>query len=89
MPEWAEWLEICEYTEWNPEGPLQPMKYHKHILPFNSRLHVGVQWYNELMAMINKVEALRIAIVGSAGRGKTYMALHLANILESRRFTID
>lgn len=89
MPEWAEWLEICAYTGWNPEGFLQPMKYHKHILPFNARTHVGVQWYNELMEMINNIEAVRIAIVGPAGRGKTYMGLHLANILESRRFTID
>ena len=89
MSEWAEWLEICEYTGWNPEGPLQPMKYHNHILPFNSRFHVGVQWYNELTKMINNIEAVRIACVGPAGRGKTYMTLHLANIIESRRFTIE
>lgn len=87
-PEWAEWLEICAYTGWNPEGPLKPMKYHKHILPFNPRTHVGVQWYNELMGMINNIEALRIAIVGAAGRGKTYMGMHLANILESRKFKV-
>lgn len=39
--------------------------------------------------MINEIEALRVAIVGPAGRGKTYMGGHIANILESRRFTID
>jgi len=89
MPEWAEWLEICAYTGWTPEGPLQPLKYHKHVLPFNARFHVGVQWYNELTEMINNIEAVRIAIVGPAGRGKTYMGMHLANILESRRFTVE
>lgn len=88
MPEWAEWLEICAYTGWNPDGPLQPIKYHKHIMPFNSRTHVGPQWYNELMEMINKIHALRIAIVGPAGMGKTYMAMHIANVLESRKFKI-
>jgi len=87
--EWAEWLEICDYTGWNPDGPLQPMKYHKHILPFNSQFHVGVQFYNELMEMINNIEAVRIAIVGGAGRGKTFMSIHLSQILESRQFTID
>jgi len=88
-PEWADWLEICLYTGWNPEGPLRPIKYHKHILPFNKRTHVGPAFYDELTEMINKVHAVRIAIVGPAGMGKTYMALHIANILESRRFTID
>jgi len=82
-------MEICEYTGWNSDGPLSPIKYHKHILPYNPRTHVGSQWYNVLMEMINNIEALRIAIVGPAGRGKTYMAKHIANILESRRFTID
>lgn len=88
-PEWAEWLEICEYTGWNPDGPLSPIKYHKHIMPWNPRIHVGPQFYDELMAMINRIEALRFALVGPAGRGKTYMAMHIANILESRRFTVD
>ncbi len=88
-PEWAEWLEICAYTGWNPEGPLSPIKYHKHIRPFNPRTHVGVGWYNELTKMINAIEAVRVAVVGPAGRGKTYMALHLCRVLESRKFTID
>lgn len=89
MPEWSIWLEICAYTGWKPDGPLQPIKYHKHILPFNSRTHVGPQWYNEIMEMINKIHALRIAIVGPAGKGKTYMGMHIANIIESRRFTVE
>ena len=88
-PEWTEWLEICEYTGWNPEGPLSPIKYHKHIMPFNPRTHVGVAFYQGLTEMINKIHALRIAIVGPAGMGKTYMGMHIANVIESRRFTVD
>ena len=88
-PEWAEWLEICEYTGWNPEGPLSPIKYHKHVMPFNPRTHVGVAFYQGLTEMINKIHALRIAIVGPAGMGKTYMGMHVANVIESRRFTVD
>ena len=85
--EWAEWQEICRYTGWNPEGPLKPMKYRGHILPFNSNLGVGAEFYNELVARINKIKAIRIAIVGPAGVGKTYMAIHLARII-GRKFTI-
>lgn len=89
LTEWTEWLEICTYTGWTPEGPLIPIKYHKYVMPFNPRLHVGVQFYDELMGMINSIQAIRMAIVGPPGTGKTYMALHIANILESGNFTID
>ena len=88
-PEWAEWLEICEYTGWNPEGSLSPIKYRKHIMPHNPRTHVGVQWYKELIELINKIHAVRIAIVGNAGLGKTYMGLHIGNVLEARKFKVS
>lgn len=81
------WLEICEYCRWNPEGPLRPMMYHGFVLPFNATLNVGSTFYNELMKKINKIQAIRIAIVGPAGAGKTYMAIHIARIID-RKFDI-
>lgn len=86
---WLLWLKICAYTGWNPDGPLTPIWYHNHIMAYNPRTHVGPEFYDELMKMINKIHAVRIAIVGPAGMGKTYMAMHIANVLESRKFEIS
>lgn len=80
--EWKTWLEICEYTGWSPEGKLQPIKYRGHILPFNKNLSVGVEFYNELVERVNNIKSIRMAIVGTAGVGKTYMAIHIARILD-------
>jgi len=89
MEEWKIWLELCRYAGWNPDGPLRPVKYRKHILPYNENLNVGIQIWNKWVEAINDIHALRIAIVGPAGLGKTWMAIYIARILEKMRFKID
>jgi len=86
--DWEIWKEICEYTGWTLEGKLHPINYRGHILPFNKNLRVGVEIYNEWVSRINQIKAIRMAIVGSAGVGKTYMAIHIARILD-KTFTVD
>ena len=86
--EWSEWLEMCEYTGWNPHGQLKPMKYHGRIIPYSKGLDVSPSFFNELMEKIDKVKPIRIAIVGEAGASKTYTAIVLAMIIDPK-FGID
>ncbi len=87
-PDWTEWENICEYTGWDKEGKLSPMKYHNQIVPFSSHLGVGPVFYNELMHRIHAVKAIRIAVVGEAGGSKTYTSIALAQML-NKKFSVD
>ena len=87
-PRWSEWLEICDYTGWNPEGPLRPVLYRGFIKPYSRALKVGPFFYNELLKMVRQKKAIRMAFVGGAGFGKTYAALHVAQLLD-KKFTVD
>ena len=87
-PEWTDWLEICDYTGWNPNGLLQPMRYHGRIIPYSKELGVGPTFHNELMERINKVKPIRIAIVGEAGSSKTYTAIEIARTID-KTFTLE
>lgn len=86
--EWSEWLEICDYCRWNPNGPLKPMRYHGRIIPYNKAVGTGPIFLNELMEKIRVIKPIRMAIVGEAGISKTYTAIVLAMILDPK-FTID
>lgn len=88
-PLWPTWIEICNYTGWNPDGPLKPILYHGFVMPSSATLNVSTHFYDTLTEMINNIKAIRIAIVGPAGVGKTYMAIHIARILERNKFSID
>jgi len=85
---WGEWLEICKYTRWNPAGPLKPVLYRGFIKPYNAILGVNQSFYNMLLKMKKKKKAIRMAFVGGAGFGKTYAAIHVAQILQPR-FNVD
>ena len=85
---WPEWLEICLYTGWNPEGPLRPVLYRGFIKPFNATLGINQSFYDLLIEMKGKKKAIRLAVVGGAGLGKSYTALHIAQILQ-RSFSVD
>lgn len=87
-PRWPEWLEICRYTGWNPEGPLEPVLYRGFIKPFSAMLGVNQNFYNLLLEMKGKKKAIRLAVVGGAGLGKSYTAIHIAQILQ-RSFSVD
>lgn len=87
-PEWEKWLKLCEYTGWNPSGPLRPMRYHGLIIPFNAGLGVKPTFFNVLMNRMKKVQPNRIAIVGEPGISKTYTAIMLALLLDPK-FWID
>lgn len=80
--DWIKWERICEYTEWDPNGLLRPMRYRGLIIPFSQELGVGPNFFNELLTRVNKVQPIRIAIVGEAGSSKTYTAIHIANVLD-------
>jgi len=85
---WGEWLEICRYTRWNPEGPLKPVLYRGFIKPYSATLGVNQWFYNMLLKMKKKKKAIRMAFVGGAGFGKTYAAIHVAQILQPS-FKVD
>lgn len=87
-PRWSEWVDICNYSRWTPEGPLKPVIYHGFIKPFSKYLGVNQHFYNTLMSLIRQKKAIRMAVVGPAGTGKTYAALHLAQIMQPS-FTVD
>ena len=87
-PKWWEWLDICKYTRWDPEGPLQPVMYRGFIKPYSSALKVGPYFYNDLLKLVKQKKAIRMAFVGGAGLGKTYASLHIAQILDPK-FTVD
>ena len=86
--EWQEWLEICDYTGWNPNGQLKPMRYHGKIIPYSKALGTGPTLLNELMEKIRVIKPIRMAIVGEAGSSKTYSAIELARTL-NKKFTVD
>ena len=79
---WFEWLDICAYTGWNPEGPLKPVLYRGFIKPFSKYLGVNQSFYNLLIQLIRQKKAIRMAFVGPAGSGKTYAALHVAQVMQ-------
>ena len=85
---WSEWLEICAYTGWNPDGPLKPVFYRGFIKPFSKYLGINQSFYNKLIKMKNQKKAIRMAIVGPAGTGKTYAAIHIAQIVQPK-FKVD
>ena len=87
-PRWVEWLEICNYTGWTPEGPLEPVLFRGFIKPFSSPLGVNQSFYNMLLEMKGKKKAIRLAVVGGAGLGKSYTAIHIAQILQPS-FKVD
>lgn len=82
------WKEICDFVGWNPNGPLKPMLYHGYIIPHSKGLGIGPRFLNELREKINNIEAIRMLIVGPAGKGKTYTAIHIARILDPK-FSIE
>lgn len=88
-PRWNEWLEICQYTGWNPEGPLKPILYRSFIKPYNPALDVTPAFYNMLVKRVKKKKPIRMAIVGNAGTGKSYTAIHIAQVLQRGKFTVD
>ena len=81
-PEWDRWLEICDYTGWNPYGPLKPMKYHGRIVPYCGQLGITPRFFNELMERIHKVQPIRMAIVGEPGSSKTYTGISIAQVID-------
>ena len=87
-PRWGEWLEICVYTGWTPEGPLEPVLFRGFIKPFSAMLGVNQSFYNMLLEMKGKKKAIRLAVVGGAGLGKSYTAIHIAQILQPS-FSVD
>ena len=87
-PEWKEWLDICAYTGWAPEGNLKPMRYHGRIVPYNKAVGIGPRFFNELMERIHKIKPIRMAIVGEEGNSKSYTAIELARLID-KNFTID
>jgi len=87
-PRWGEWLEICVYTGWTPEGPLEPVLFRGFIKPFSALLGVNQSFYNMLLEMKGKKKAIRLAVVGGAGLGKSYTAIHIAQILQPS-FSVD
>lgn len=82
--DWIKWERICEYAELDPNGLLKPMRYHGLIIPFSSELGVGPLLFNDLMGRVNKVKPIRMALVGEAGSGKTYTAIHLAGVVDQK-----
>ncbi len=88
-PRWPEWLEICTYTGWNPDGPLKPVLYRGFILPYNPTLGVNQEFYNTLVKRVKKKKAIRMTFVGDAGTGKSYAAIYMAMLLQRGKFTID
>lgn len=82
--DWQHWIEICDYTGWNPLGPLQPIKYRGFVLPYSASLRVGTSIYDEWRWRIQNQRPIRMAIVGEAGIGKTIQGIYIARILEGK-----
>ena len=69
------------------EGPLKWIKFHGHIVPYNSALGVTLKWFNHIQGRITKKLSTKIIVVGEAGISKTYTALAIAEFFD-RRFGV-
>jgi len=66
------------------EGPLKWIKFHGHIVPYNSALGVTLKWFNHIQGRITKKLSTKIIVVGEAGISKTYTALAIAEFFDKR-----
>jgi len=66
------------------KGPLKWIKFHGHIVPYNSALGVTLKWFNHIQGRITKKLSTKIIVVGEAGISKTYTALAIAKFFDQR-----
>jgi len=66
------------------EGPLKWIKFHGHIVPYNSALGITLKWFNHIQGRITKKLSTKIIVVGEAGISKTYTAIAIAQFFDPR-----
>lgn len=79
-------MEALQYAD-PPEGydgPLKWIKFHGHIVPFNSALGITLKWFNHIQGRITKKLSTKIIVVGEAGISKTYTAVSIAQFFDAR-----